>query len=129
MLIVDRLKERLQISETIGPKALNHLVQMGIGERFPDECGIWVKEVDAIRLASQKDLEAQQKKAQDELSEARAQMESSIRFAVVNAVFSGYPFVAISCSGAPLTNKHIARSIVADASPVTQLSPLLKKRD
>ena len=104
---------------------------MGIGERFPDECGIWVKEVDGIRLASQKDLEleAQQKKAQDELSEARVQMESSIRFAVVNAVFSGYPLVAISCSGAPLTNKHIARSIVADASPVTQLSPLLKKRD
>jgi hypothetical protein len=74
-------------------------------------------------------MEAQQTKAQDRLNKARAQTESSIRFAVVNAVFSRYPFVAISLSGAPLMNKHIACSIVADASPLSQLSPLMKNRD
>ena len=128
-LTVDRLKERLQISETIGPKSLQQLVRLGLDKRFPDEYGIWVKEVDAIRSASHKDTEARQKKAQDQLSEARAQTESSIRFAVVNAVFSRYPFAAISLSSAPLTNKPIARSIVAEASPLSQLSPLMKNRD
>ena len=86
LLIVDRLKERLQISEAIGPKSLNNLVRLGLSKRFPEECDVWVKEINAIRLASQKDMEARQKKAQDQLSEARAQTESSIRFAVVNAV-------------------------------------------
>ena len=128
-LIVDRLKERLQISETIGPKSLHNLVRLGLSKRFPDECGIWGKEVNAIKLASQKDMEAQQKKAQDQLNQARAQTESSMRFAVVNAVFSRYPFAAISLSGAPLTNRRIARSIVADSSPLSQLSPLMKNRD
>ncbi|KAF8124364.1 hypothetical protein EV363DRAFT_1227517 [Boletus edulis] len=85
------LKERLQISETIGPKSLNNLIRMGLNKRFPDECGIWTKEVNSIKLAYQKDMNAQQKKAEDQLSVARAQTESSIRFAVVNAVFSGYP--------------------------------------
>jgi hypothetical protein len=128
-LIVDRLKERLHISETIHPKSFNHLVRLGLNKRFPDECGIWVKEVNAIRLASQKGMEAQQKKAQDQLSEARAQTESSMRFAVVNAVFSRYPFAAIFLSSALLTNKRIARSIVADASPLSQLSLLMKNRN
>ena len=128
-LTADRLKERLQISETIGPKSLHQLVRLGLNKRFPDECSIWVKEVNAIKSASQKDMEARQKKAQDQLSEARAQTESSIRFAVVNAVFARYPFAAISFSGVLLMNKLIARSIVADASPLSQLSPLMKKRD
>ena len=88
-----------------------------------------MKEVNAIRLASQKDVEARQKKAQDELSAARAHTESCIRFAVVNAVFSRYPFAVISLSGAPLTNKLIAHSIAAGASPLSQLSPLMKNRD
>jgi hypothetical protein len=64
-----------------------------------------MKEVAAIKLAHRKDTEAQQKKAQDQLSEARTQTESSIRFAVVNAVFSGYPSVLAPLSGAQLTNK------------------------
>jgi hypothetical protein len=85
------LKERLQISETLHPKSLNHLVRLGLNKRFPDECGMWVKEVNAIRSAHQKAIDTQQKKAQDQLTEARAQTESTIRFAVVNAVFSGYP--------------------------------------
>ena len=102
---------------------------MGLNKRFPDECGIWLKEVSSIKLASQKDMQAQQKKAQDQLSGARAQTESSIRFAAVNAVFSRYPFAAISLSGASLMNKCIACSIVADASPPSQLSPLMKNRD
>ena len=88
-----------------------------------------MKEVSAIKLAYQKDMEARQKKAQEQLSEASVQTESSIRFAVVNAVFSYYPFAAISLSGAPLTNRRIARSIVADSSPLSQLSPLMKNRD
>ena len=97
-LTVDRLKERLQISETLHPKSLNHLVRLGLNKRFPDECSVWVKEVSAIRSAHQKAIDTQQKKAQDQLTEARAQTESTIRFAVVNAVFSGYPFVVISIS-------------------------------
>ena len=129
LLIVDRLKERLQISEAIGPKSLNNLVRLGLSKRFPEECDVWVKEINAIRLASQKDMEARQKKAQDQLSEARAQTESSIRFAVVNAVFSRYPFATISLSGGPLTNKLIVRLIVADASPLFRLSPPMKNRD
>ena len=127
--MVDRLKERLEISETIDPKSLDNLVRLGLRKRFPDECGIWVKEVKAIRLASQNDVEARQKKVQDQLSEARAQTEACIRFAVVNAVFSRYPFAAMSLSGASLTNKLIAHSIAADASPLSHLSPLMKKRD
>jgi len=85
------LKERLQISESISPRSLNSLIRLGLSKRFPDKCGIWVKEVNAIKSAYHKDMGAQQKKAQDQLSEAKAQTESSIRFAVVNAVFSGYP--------------------------------------
>ncbi|KAI9573409.1 hypothetical protein HD554DRAFT_2055827 [Boletus coccyginus] len=85
------LKERLYISETIGLKSLNNLVRMGLNKRFPDECGIWVKEVNAIKSAYRKDTDAQQKKAQDKLNEAKSQTESGIRFAIVNAVFSGYP--------------------------------------
>jgi hypothetical protein len=88
-----------------------------------------MKEVNAIRLAYLKDMEAQQKKAQDQLSEARAQTESSIRFAVVNAVFSGYPSVLPPLFGALLTNKCIARLIVPDASPLSQLSPLMRNQD
>ncbi|KAG8215118.1 hypothetical protein J3R82DRAFT_8569 [Butyriboletus roseoflavus] len=84
------LKARLQVSENIGPKSLNHLVRLGLGKRFPDECNIWAKEIQSIKSTSQKDMEAQQKKAQDELSAARARTESSIRFAVVDAAFSGY---------------------------------------
>ena len=128
-LIVDRLKERLQISETIGPKSLEDLFRLGLGKRFPAEHSTWLKEGNVIRLASQKDVKARQKKAQDELSEARAQTESCVRFAVVNAVFSRYPFAAISLSDTPLTNKLIAHSIAADASPLLQLSPLMKNRD
>ena len=75
---IHRLKERLQVSET-NPKSLNHLVPLGLDKRFPDECGIWAKEVSAIGSAYQKNIDAQQKKAQDKLSEARAQTESSIR--------------------------------------------------
>jgi hypothetical protein len=100
---------------------------LGLSERFPDECDIWVKEVNAVRLTYQKNMEARQKKAQEQLSEARAQTELSIRFAVVNAVFSCYPFAAISLSGAPLTNRRLAPSIVADA--LSQLLPLMKNRD
>jgi hypothetical protein len=129
VLIVDRSKERLQISESISPKSLNSLIRLGLNKRFPDECGIWTKEVNAIRSAYHKDMEAQQKKAQDQLSEARAQMESSIRFAVVNAVFSGYPSVLPPLSGALLTNKCIARLIVPDALPLSQLSPLMRNQD
>ena len=92
-LIVGRQKEHLHISETIGPKSLNSLIRLGLNKRFPDECGIRTKEVSAIRLAHRKDMEAQQKKAEDQLSEARVQTESSIRLAVVNAVFSCYPSV------------------------------------
>ena len=124
-LIVDRLKERLQLSESISPKSLNSLIRLGLNKRFPDECGIWMKEVNAIRLTYHKDMGAQQKKAQDQLSEARAQTASSIRFAVVNSVFSGYPSVLAPLSGALLTNKCIARLIVPDAWPLSQLSPLM----
>jgi len=85
-----------------------------------------MKEVNAIRSTYHKDMKAQQLKAQDQLSEARAQMESSIRFAVVNAVFSGYPSVLAPLSVALLTNKCIARLIVPDASP---LSPLMRNQD
>ncbi|KAF8549818.1 hypothetical protein OG21DRAFT_542691 [Imleria badia] len=87
------MKERLQLSETIGPRSLTHIVRLGLNKRFRNECAVWGKEVNAIRLAYQKDMDAQQKKAQDRLSDARAQTESSIRFAVVNAVFSGYPML------------------------------------
>ncbi|KAF8340910.1 hypothetical protein F5887DRAFT_1062589 [Amanita rubescens] len=96
------LKERLQISENIGPKSLNSLVRSGLNKRFPDECSIWTKEVGAIRLAYRKGMEAQLNEAQDQLREARAQTESSIRFAVVNAVFSGYPSVL-----APLSKSYL----------------------
>ena len=127
-LIVDRLKERLQISESINSKSLNNLVRSaGLNKRFPAECGIWMKEVHAIRSTYNKDLEAQQKEAQDQLSEDKAQTESSIRFAVVNAVFSGYPSVLAPLSGALLTNQCIARLIVPDASPL--LSPLMRNQD
>ena len=74
----------------MGPKSLNNLVRSGLNKRFPDECGAWTKEVGAINLAYRKDMEAQQRKAEGQLSKARAQTESSIRFAVVNAVFSCY---------------------------------------
>jgi predicted transcriptional regulator len=94
------MKERLQISESIGIRSLNSLIRLGLIQRFPNECGIWKKEVDAITSACYKNMKAQQKKAQDQLSEARAQMESSIRFAVVNAVFSGYPSVPPPFPGA-----------------------------
>ena len=100
-LMVGRLKERLQISETIGPKSLNSIIRSGLNKRFPDACGIWTKEVSAIKLAYRKEMEAQQKKAEDQLGEARAQTESSIRFAVVNAVFSGYPSVLALLSLVP----------------------------
>ena len=103
-LIVDRLKERLQISESINPKALNSLTRLGLDKRFPDECSIWMKEVSAIKSACHRDMEAQKKQAQDQLSEARSQTESSIRFAVVNAVFSCYPCVLTPLSGDLLTN-------------------------
>ena len=108
-LIIVRSKERLQISETIGPKSLNHLVRLGLDKRFPDECSIWVKEVNSIRVAHRKEADAQHKKAQDQLNAARAQTESSIRFAVVNAVFSGYPCVLLSLSRASLTIRFIVR--------------------
>ncbi|KAG9308630.1 hypothetical protein JVU11DRAFT_11581 [Chiua virens] len=39
------MKERLQISESINPKSLNHLIRLGLGKRFPDEHNIWTKEV------------------------------------------------------------------------------------
>lgn len=123
------MKEHLQISENIGPRSLDRLVRLGLGKRFPDECSVWTKEVNAIKLACQKDMEAHKKKAEDELREARAQTEASIRFAVVNAVFSGYPFVVLSLSGSLLTPKLIARSIVADALPRSRLSPMMKNRD
>lgn len=71
-------------------------------------------------------MDAQQKKAQDQLNEARAQTESSIRFAVVNAVFSGYPFVVCSLSFPLLTNKRIVRLIVAGALPLCRLLRLTK---
>ena len=92
-LTVDRLKEHLQISESIGPKSLNSLIRWGLEKRFPDECGIWTKEVNAIKSACRKDMEAKQKEAQDQLNKVRTQTDSSIRLAVVNAVFSDYPFV------------------------------------
>lgn len=82
------LKDRLQISETINPRSLNSLIRLGLNKRLPDECGVWTKEVNAIKSAYQKDMEAQQKKVRDQLSE---ETESSIRFTVVKAVFSGYP--------------------------------------
>jgi hypothetical protein len=120
--MIDRLKERLQISESIGPKALNSLVRSGLNKRFPTECGTWVKEVTAIKSACQKDMGAQQKKVQDQLREARAQTEASIRFAVVNAVFSDYPSVFVPpLSGALLTSKRIALLIVLYAPPLSQL--------
>ena len=128
-LIVDRMKEHLQISETIDLKSLNNLIRLGLKKRFPLECGIWTKEVNAIKSAHYKDMEAQLTKAQDQLNEARAQTESSIRFAVVNAVFSGYPSVLAPLSGAPLTNKCIARLIVPDTSPLFWLSPLTMNQD
>ena len=124
------MKERLHISESISsPKSLNSLIRLGLDKRFPDECGMWMKEVSAIKSAYRKDMEAQQKKARDQLSEARVQTELSIRFAVVNAVFSGYPSVLSPLSGALLTNKRIARLIVLGASPLFQLSPLMRNQD
>ena len=93
------MKERLQISETIGPKSLNSLIRSGLNKRFPDECGVWTKEVGDIKSAYRKDMEAQQKKAEDQLNEARAQTQSSIQLAVVNAVFSSYPSVLAPLSG------------------------------
>ena len=98
LLILVRLKERLQISDAISSKSLNHLVQLGLNKRFPDECSIWMKEVDAIKLACQKEVDAQHKKAQDQLNADTAQTESTIRFAVINAVFSSYPCVLLSLS-------------------------------
>ena len=89
------MKERLQIAETISPRSLNHLVRLGLNKRFPDECSIWVKEVNSIKVAHEKEADAQHKQAQDQLNAARAQTESSIRFATVNAVFSGYPCVLL----------------------------------
>lgn len=128
-LIADRLKERLQISESISPKSFNNLIRLGLNKRFPDVCGIWMKEANAIKSAYHKDMGAQQKKAQDQLREARAQTESSIRFAVVNAVFSGYPSVLAPLSSALLTNKCIGRLIVPYAWPLSQLSPLMRYQD
>jgi hypothetical protein len=69
-------------------------------------------------------MEVQRKKAQDRLGEDKAQTESSIRFAVANAVFSGYPSVLAPLSGVLLTNQCIARLIVPDASPL--FSPLMR---
>ena len=74
-------------------------------------------------------METQLQKAQDQLSEARAQTESSIRFAVVNAVFSGYPSVLAPLSGALLTNKCIAHLIVPNALPLSQLAPSMTNQD
>jgi hypothetical protein len=119
--MADRLKDRLQISESISPKSLSILVRSGLNKRFSAEYGTWMKEVNAIKSACHKDMGAQQKKAQDQLREAKAQTELSIRFAVVNAVFSGYPSVLAPLSGALLTIKCIALLIVADASPLSQL--------
>ena len=127
-LIVGRLKERLQISETIGPKSLNGLIRLGLNKRFPNECGIWTKEVAAIKLAYRRDMEAQQKKAQDQLNEDRAHTELSIRLAVVNAVFSSYPSVLAPLSGA-LTNKCIAHLIGPNAFPLSQRPPLKTNQD
>jgi hypothetical protein len=101
---------------------------LGLNKRFPDECGIWTKEVAAIKLAYRRDMEAQKKKAQDQLSEDRAQTELSIRLAVVNAVFSGYPSVLAPLSGA-LTNKCIAHLVVPNAFPLSQLPPLKTNQD
>lgn len=114
-LIVDRLKERLQISESISPKSLNILIRLGLDKRFRDEC-ILMKEANSIKSANNKDMEVQLKKAENQLNEARPQTESSIRFAVVNAVFSGYPSVLVSLSRVLLMNKRIARLIVPVAS-------------
>jgi len=100
-LTFDRLKERLQISESIGPKALNNLIRSGLNKRFSTECSTWAKEVTAIKSACHKDMRAQQKKVQDQLREARSQTEASIRFAVVNAVFSDYPSVFVPPSLVP----------------------------
>lgn len=119
----------MQISETISPKSLNNLIRLGLGKRFPEESNIWAKEVNAIKLACQKDVAVQQKKAQNELDAAKAQTESSIRFAIVNAVFSRYPFVVICHSGVQLTLRHVALSIVADASCLFQHSPRMRNQD
>jgi hypothetical protein len=127
-LNVDRLKEHLHISESIGPKSLNSLVRLGLDKRFPDECGIWMKDLNAIRSSYRKDMEAKQKEAQDQLSDARTQTESSIRFAVVNAVFSDYPFVLAPLCGVLLTNKCTARLIVPDTLPQSH-SPLMRNQD
>jgi hypothetical protein len=118
--MVDRLKERLQISESINPKSLNILVRSGLNKRFPSECAIWVKEVNTIKSACLKDMRAQQEKAQDQLRKARTQTELSIRFAVVNAVFLSYPSVIIPLSGVLLTIRCIAHLIAPGASPLSQ---------
>ena len=88
-----------------------------------------MKEVGAIKSACLRDMEAQKMQAQDQLNEARAETESSIRFAVINAVFSCYPFVLIPLSGVLLTNKCIGRLIVPGAPPVAQLSLLTRNQD
>lgn len=63
-------------------------------------------------------MKAQQKKVQDRMKEVRAQTELRIRFAVVNAVFSGYPSVLVHLSVVLLTIECIARFV---ASPLTKL--------
>ena len=60
-----------------------------------------MKEANAIRSACNKGMEEREKEAQNKLNDARAQMESSIRFAVFDAVFSGYPSVPALLSLVP----------------------------
>ncbi|KIJ12353.1 hypothetical protein PAXINDRAFT_14830 [Paxillus involutus ATCC 200175] len=83
--------ESLQIAETIGPKLLHQLFRLGLGRRFPEEGDIWAKEMNVIKLAYQKQMEDQQKRLDDELTEGESQTELAMRVAIANAVFHDYP--------------------------------------
>ncbi|KAF8549816.1 hypothetical protein OG21DRAFT_1447416 [Imleria badia] len=121
------LKERLYISETISRKSLDHLVRLGLDKRFPEECGTWTKGVDAIRATYRKAMESQQNKDQDQLGQARAQTESSIRLAVVNAVFSGFPTLDRSrcLASVPVLTPDEESRLNESYSNLTTIHPLI----
>ncbi|KAF9239497.1 hypothetical protein BU15DRAFT_88041 [Melanogaster broomeanus] len=108
-LLQDALKkESLQIAETIGPRALHHLIRLGLSHRFPEEGHIWTKQVTAIKQSSQEQMEALKKTLEDKLTEGKSEMELMMRVAVSNAVFHNYPEeqVRLAECYSSLTTRH-----------------------
>ncbi|KAG6331499.1 hypothetical protein ID866_7590 [Astraeus odoratus] len=87
------LSDRLCISESMGDQALRLLLRAGLQTRFPQECGKWTHDSNAVAADCQRRQKDELRKVKEKLDKDEEGLQATIHEAVVNEALRLYPFL------------------------------------